>query len=57
MEKQETIVPLNTEFASITANIDILKAVLKEKKIALKKSEKEVSFLGTKNAETEIVVK
>ena len=30
-EKQETIVSLNTEIASITANIDTLKADLKEK--------------------------
>ena len=35
-EKQETIVSLNTEIASITANIDTLKADLKEKKSALK---------------------
>ena len=31
-EKQETIASLNTEIASITANIDTLKADLKEKK-------------------------
>ncbi|WP_426742764.1 hypothetical protein [Mediterraneibacter faecis] len=31
-EKQETIAALNTEIASITANIDTLKADLKEKK-------------------------
>ena len=36
-EKQETIASLNTEIASITANIDTLKADLKEKKSALKK--------------------
>ena len=36
-EKQETIASLNIEIASITANIDILKADLKEKKTALKK--------------------
>ena len=29
-EKQEAIAPLNTEIASITANIDTLKADLKE---------------------------
>ena len=44
-EKQETIVSLNTEIASITANIDTLKADLKEKKTALKKAEKEVASL------------
>ena len=33
-EKQETIASLNTEIASITANIDTLKADLKEKKPA-----------------------
>ena len=32
VEKQETIASLNAEIASITANIDILKADLKEKK-------------------------
>ena len=31
-EKQEAIASLNTEIASITANIDTLKADLKEKK-------------------------
>ena len=44
-EKQETIVSLNTEIASITANIDTLKADLKEKKSALKRTEKEVASL------------
>ena len=32
-EKQETVASLNTEIASITANIDTLKADLKEKKL------------------------
>ena len=32
-EKQETIESLNTEIASITANIDTSKADLKEKKL------------------------
>ena len=32
-EKQETIVSLNTEIEFITANIDTLKADLKEKKL------------------------
>lgn len=36
-EKQETIASLNTEIASITANIDTLKIDLK-KKVALKKA-------------------
>ena len=36
-EKQETIASLNIGIASITANIDTLKADLKEKKTALKK--------------------
>lgn len=44
-EKQETIASLNIEIASITANIDTLKADLKEKKTALKKAEKEVATL------------
>ena len=36
-EKQETIASLNIGIASITVNIDTLKADLKEKKTALKK--------------------
>ena len=32
-EKQETVASLNTEIASITANIDTLKADQKEKKL------------------------
>ena len=47
-EKQETVVSLNTEIASIIANIDTLKADLKEKKTALKKAEKEVASLEAK---------
>ena len=47
-EKQETIASLNTEIASITANIDTLKVDLKEKKTALKKAEKEVATLEAK---------
>ena len=42
-EKQESITSVNTEIASIIANIDTLKADLKEKKTALKKAEKEVA--------------
>lgn len=56
-EKQETIVSLNTEIASIAANIDTLKADLKEKKSALKRTEKEVASLEAKKAEAESVVK
>ena len=41
-EKQSAKEELTAEIASITANIDTLKADLKEKKIALKKAEKEV---------------
>ena len=55
-EKQETIASLNTEIASITANIDTLKADLK-KKTALKKAEKEVATLEAKKAEAEAVLK
>ena len=36
-EKQETIASLNAEITFITANIDTLKADLREKKTALKK--------------------
>ena len=55
-EKQETISFLNTEIASITANIDTLKADLKEKKSALKKAEKEVASLETKKAKADAKV-
>ena len=37
-EKQESIVSLTAEIASITANIDTLKVDMKEKKTALKKA-------------------
>ena len=40
-EKQSAKEALTAEIASITANIDTLKADLKEKKTALKKAEKE----------------
>ena len=50
-EKQETIASLNTEIASITANIDTLKADLK--KTALKKAEKEVATLEAKKAKAD----
>ena len=39
-EKQSAKEALSAEIASITANIDTLKAELKEKKTALKKAEK-----------------
>lgn len=55
-EKQEIIVFLNTEIASITANIDTLKADLKEKKTALKKAEKEVATLEAKKTKTDAKV-
>ena len=41
-EKQETIASLNTEIVSIQKAIEEQKNTLKEKKIALKKAEKEV---------------
>ena len=53
VEKKEAIASLNTEIASITANIDILKADLKEKKTALKKAEKEVAALEAKKAKAD----
>ena len=54
-EKQETIVSLNTEIASIqkAMNIDTLKADLKEKKTALKKAEKEVASMEAKKAKAD----
>ena len=52
-EKQESIVSLTAENASITTNIDTLKADLKEKKNALKKAEKEVATLESKKAKAD----
>ena len=52
-EKQEIIASLNTESASITANIDTLKVDLKEKKTALKKAEKEAASLEAKKAKAD----
>ena len=49
-EKQSAKEALTAEIASITANIDTLKADLKEKKTALKKAEKEVATLEVKKA-------
>ena len=50
-EKQSAKEALAAEIASITANIDTLKADLKEKKTALKKAEKEVASLEAKKGE------
>ena len=47
-EKQSAKEALTAEIASITANIDTLKADLKVKKTALKKAEKEVATLEAK---------
>ena len=52
-EKQEAIASLNIEITSITANIDALKADLKEKMTALKKAEKEVASLEAKKAKAD----
>ena len=56
-EKQSAKEALTAEIASITANIDTLKADLKEKKTALKKAEKEVATLEAKKTEAESVLK
>ena len=48
------LVPQDENFKeSITANIDTLKADLKEKKTALKKAEKEVASLESKKAKAD----
>ena len=52
-EKQSAKEALSAEIASIIANIDTLKADLKEKKSALKKAEKEVAMLETKKAKAD----
>ena len=52
-EKQSAKEALASENASITANIDTLKADLKEKKTALKKAEKEVASLEAKKAKAD----
>ena len=44
---------MTAEIASITANIDTLKIDLKEKKSALKKTEKEVDSLEAKKAKAD----
>ena len=55
-EKQSAKEALSAEIASITANIDTLKADLKEKKTALKKAEKEVVTLEAKKAKADAKV-
>ena len=52
-EKQSAKEALSAEIASIIANIDTLKADLKEKKSALKKAEKEVTMLEAKKAKAD----
>ena len=52
-EKQSAKEALSAEIASITANIDTLKADLKVKKTALKKAEKEVTTLEAKKAKAD----
>ena len=52
--KQSAKEALSAEIASITANIDTLKADLKEKKTALKKAEKEVASMEAKKAKADV---
>ena len=52
-EKQSAKEALSAEIASIIANIDTLKADLKEKKSALKKAEKEVAMLEANKAKAD----
>ena len=52
-EKQSAKEALAAEIASITANIDTLKADLKVKKTARKKAEKELTTLEAKKAKVE----
>ena len=52
-EKQSVKEALSAEIASITANIDTLRADLKVKKAALKKAEKEVAMLEVKKAKAD----
>ena len=52
-EKQSAKEALTAGIASITDNIDTLKADLKEKKTALKKAEKEVATLEAKKAKAD----
>ena len=57
VEKQSAKEALTAEIASITANIDTLKADLKEKKALLKAIDKEIVKLEAKKAEAESVLK
>ena len=52
-EKQSAKEALAAEIASITANIDTLKADLKEKKTALKKAEKRSGIPGGKKVKAD----
>ncbi len=52
-EKQSAREALSAEIASITANIDFLKANLKEKKASLKAIDKEVVKLEVKKEKTD----
>lgn len=52
-EKQSVKEALSAEIASITTNIDTLRADLKVKKAALKKAEKEVAMLEAKKAKAD----
>ncbi len=52
-EKKESTASLTSEITSTTANIDTLKADLKEKKAALKKAEKEVASLEAKKVKAD----
>ena len=52
-EKQSAKEALSAEIVSIIANIDTLKADLKEKKSALKKAKKEVAMLEAKKAKAD----
>ena len=54
-EKQSAKEALTAEIASITANIDTLKADLKVKKTALKKAEKEVASLEAKRRQRQML--
>ena len=56
-EKQSAREAIFAEIASITTNIDTLKADLKAKKTALKKAEKVVASLEAEKAEAEAMLK
>lgn len=50
VEKHESITSLTSEIASVTVNIDTLKAELKKKMTALKNAQKELTKLEAKKA-------